>query len=157
MLSRSFRPLTKAPIPLSTLSSRILLPACARNLTTSEPAAHAPPDAPLDALSSELSNEASEPTAPSEPLTPPTEQPTPPTLPYYVGRNNLRNFGVYHKVKAGGNFKVTLLKKGEGNLQALKRDIKDALGLPETDVSVNRVTRHIVIKVGDRQIQTDQL
>ncbi|KAI0593995.1 mitochondrial large subunit ribosomal protein-domain-containing protein [Biscogniauxia sp. FL1348] len=144
MLSRTSRPLTRASAPLSTLStlsSRIILPASARNITTSEPAT----DAPLHAPSGQPSSEASEFVAPSEP-------PPQPTLPYYVGRNNLRNFGVYHKVKSGGNFKITLLKKGEGNLQALKRDIRDALGLPETDVSVNNVTRHIVIR-GHRREQ----
>ncbi len=46
--------------------------------------------------------------------------------------------------------KVTLLKKGEGDLQALKHDIKDALQLKETEVSVNSITKHIVVKVSVR-------
>ncbi|KAI5920119.1 mitochondrial large subunit ribosomal protein-domain-containing protein [Camillea tinctor] len=144
LLSRYFRPITRASAPLSTITPRFVIPAGARNLTTSEPTTTtttttttdaslvAPPDAPL-----------SEP--PSEPISEPSK-PVPPSLPYYVGRNNLRNFGVYQKKKRGGNFKVTLLKKAEGDLQALRRDVQDSLGLPENEVTVNRVTRHIEIR-----------
>lgn len=43
--------------------------------------------------------------------------------------------------------KVTMVKKGEGNLQALKHDIKKFLKLNDDEVAVNSVTRHIVLKV----------
>lgn len=79
----------------------------------------------------------------------PTEETTEqaPQLPYFVNRNNLANLSVYQKSKRGGNFKVTLLKKAEGDLKALKADIRDALQLPDSDVSVNNVTRHIAVRV----------
>ncbi|KAK6953223.1 hypothetical protein Daesc_005523 [Daldinia eschscholtzii] len=67
-------------------------------------------------------------------------------LPYFVARNNLNNLGVYHKQKRGGNLKLTLVKNGEGDLYALKKDIRDALQLREGDISVNMVTRQIVIR-----------
>jgi hypothetical protein len=43
--------------------------------------------------------------------------------------------------------KLTLVKRGEGDLQAMKQDIKDALELPDSEISLNSVTKHIVIKV----------
>ncbi|KAI1499065.1 mitochondrial large subunit ribosomal protein-domain-containing protein [Biscogniauxia marginata] len=144
MLFRTLRPLTRASAPLSTIpTTRFLLPACARFLTTSITTT----DEPIDEF-----EHAPEPAniSYSEPVSPPTPsepEPSPPRqLPYYVGRNSLDNFGVYLKKKRGGNLKLTLLKNGEGNLQALKRDVKDALQLPEGDVSVNSVTGHIVIR-----------
>ncbi|KAI0813535.1 mitochondrial large subunit ribosomal protein-domain-containing protein [Xylaria sp. FL0064] len=84
----------------------------------------------------------------SEPAPIPTPSETNATrqLPYFVGRNNLNNLAIYHKNKRGGNLKLTLLKYGEGDLMALKQDIKTALKLSEGEVSVNSVTNHIVIK-----------
>ncbi|KAI0838509.1 mitochondrial large subunit ribosomal protein-domain-containing protein [Hypoxylon sp. FL0890] len=73
-------------------------------------------------------------------------------LPYFVGRNNLNNLGVYHKQRRGGNLKLTLLKNGEGDLLALKRDIKESLQLNDGDISVNSITRHIVIR-GHKKLQ----
>ncbi|KAI1479645.1 hypothetical protein K445DRAFT_315414 [Daldinia sp. EC12] len=67
-------------------------------------------------------------------------------LPYFVARNNLNNLGVYHKQKRGGNLKLTVVKNGEGDLYALKKDIRDALQLREGEISVNNVTRQIVIR-----------
>ncbi|KAH8159018.1 hypothetical protein CIB48_g9223 [Xylaria polymorpha] len=84
----------------------------------------------------------------SEPLTIPTpaEPNEPPRLPYFVGRNNLNNLSVYHQKKRGGNLKLTILKKGEGDIQALRQDLRDALQLQNGDISVNSVTRHILIR-----------
>ncbi|KAI0389307.1 mitochondrial large subunit ribosomal protein-domain-containing protein [Xylariaceae sp. FL0594] len=67
-------------------------------------------------------------------------------LPYFVGRNGLNNLSVYHKNKSGGNRKLTHLKRGEGDLMALKEDIRRALNLGKDEISVNNVTKHIVIK-----------
>ncbi|KAI0436121.1 mitochondrial large subunit ribosomal protein-domain-containing protein [Xylaria telfairii] len=84
----------------------------------------------------------------SEPSTisTPAEPNAPPQLPYFVGRNNLNNLSVYHEKKRGGNLKRTVLKKGEGDLQALKQDLRDVLQLQHGDISVNTVTRHIIIR-----------
>jgi len=68
-------------------------------------------------------------------------------LPYFVGRNGLNNLSVYTKIKRGGNRKLTHLKNGEGDLMALKEDLKQALGLEKHEISINNVTKHIVIKV----------
>ncbi|KAI1344395.1 mitochondrial large subunit ribosomal protein-domain-containing protein [Xylariaceae sp. FL0016] len=126
MLSlRNFRPLISSSAGLSSVPSRTILPACARSLATT-----------------------TDPTASTEPATvpPPLEPSSQAQLPYFVGRNNLNNLAVYHKKKRGGNLKITTLKKGEGNLQSLKQDIRDALELPDRDISVNSTTRAIIIK-----------
>jgi hypothetical protein len=68
-------------------------------------------------------------------------------LPYFVGRNSLNNLSVYTKIKRGGNRKLTHLKHGEGDLMALKEDIRHALGLEKDEISINNVTKHVVIKV----------
>ncbi|CAJ2509629.1 Uu.00g146550.m01.CDS01 [Anthostomella pinea] len=129
MLLRLFRPALARPACLTPFSTRITLPFCARNLTTSTVAN---PE-PLTSFEPATISASSGPS--------PQVQ-----LPYFVGRNNLNNLSVYQLKKRGGNMKVTLLKKGEGNLQALKQDVKDALQLPDGDVSVNSVTRHIVVR-----------
>ncbi|KAI1193748.1 mitochondrial large subunit ribosomal protein-domain-containing protein [Nemania serpens] len=67
-------------------------------------------------------------------------------LPYFVGRNNLNNLSIYQKSKRGGNYKVTVLKRGEGDLASLKQDIKEVLQLLDDEVSVNSRTRHIMVK-----------
>lgn len=60
----------------------------------------------------------------------------------------MNNIAVYERRDRGGNLKKTLLKKGEGNLQALRFDVAEALGLSEKDVKVNSITNHVEIKVG---------
>ncbi|KAI0543441.1 mitochondrial large subunit ribosomal protein-domain-containing protein [Xylaria curta] len=126
MLFRSLRPLTARAASFASISTRLgtFSPVCIRTLATT-------PDATA-----------------SEPATIPTpaKPNAPRQLPYFVSRNNLNNLSVYHKKKRGGNLKITLLKNTEGDLQALKQDIKDALQLPDGDVSINSVTRHIVIR-----------
>jgi hypothetical protein len=59
----------------------------------------------------------------------------------------MNNMAVYERRYRGGNLKKTLLKKGEGNLQALRFDVAEALGVSEKEVRVNSVTNHIEIKV----------
>ncbi|KAI1114011.1 mitochondrial large subunit ribosomal protein-domain-containing protein [Nemania sp. NC0429] len=68
-------------------------------------------------------------------------------LPYFVGRNNLNNLSIYHKAKRGGNYKITVLKRGEGDLASLKQDIQQALQLPDDEISINSQTKHIMLKV----------
>ncbi|KAI0862180.1 mitochondrial large subunit ribosomal protein-domain-containing protein [Xylaria cubensis] len=123
---RSLRPLTARATSFTSLSTRsnTFRPGCVRTLATI-------PDAV-----------AFEPATIPTPATPDA----PRQLPYFVGRNNLNNLSVYHKKKRGGNLKITLLKNAEGDLQALKQDIKDALQLQDGDISINGVTRHIVIR-----------
>ncbi|KAI0892978.1 mitochondrial large subunit ribosomal protein-domain-containing protein [Annulohypoxylon nitens] len=138
LLPRIFRPIAARPAPLSTTFARIVLPIRTRCLsTTIQPSESITEPITPPPASSES----------SEPLESAESQPEKKvSLPYFVGRNSLNSFSVYHKSKRGGNLKLTLLKRGEGDLMALKQDIKEALQLPRGDVTLNSVTRHIVIR-----------
>ncbi|KAI3325620.1 mitochondrial large subunit ribosomal protein-domain-containing protein [Xylariaceae sp. AK1471] len=128
MLSRSLRPLTARATSLATTpirSNTFLGPFCIRALATLTDAAALEPITITPTLSTINA---------------------PPQLPYFVSRNNLNNLSVYQKKKRGGNYHVTLIKRGEGDLIALKQDIRDALQLSDSDVFVNSVTRHVTIK-----------
>ncbi|KAI1756167.1 mitochondrial large subunit ribosomal protein-domain-containing protein [Xylaria castorea] len=131
MFFRSLRPLTARATRLATTSTRsntFLRPVCVRMVATKA-------DAP-----------ASEPA--TEPATTPTvaEPKAPRQLSYFVGRNNTNNLSVYNKKKRGGNYLLTMLKGGNGDLQALRQDLQEALQLPEGDVTINNRTRHIEIR-----------
>ncbi|KAI1126990.1 mitochondrial large subunit ribosomal protein-domain-containing protein [Nemania abortiva] len=131
MLSRSLRPATSQAARLATTpirSNTRLGPFGVRTLTI--------------ALDADVNAEATEPAAAPAP----SEPNAPRQLPYFVGRNNLNNLSIYQKSKRGGNYKLTVLKKGEGDLVALKQDIKEALQLPDSEISINSVTKHIMIK-----------
>ncbi|KAI1158608.1 mitochondrial large subunit ribosomal protein-domain-containing protein [Nemania serpens] len=116
MLSRSLRPLTWRAASLATSPAR-------SNILFQ--------GSPLCART--YADSAADPVAPKQ-------------LPYFVGRNNLNNLAIYQKSKRGGNYKITILKRGEGDLAALKQDLKDVLQVPEDEVSVNSRTSHIVLK-----------
>ncbi|KAI0023331.1 mitochondrial large subunit ribosomal protein-domain-containing protein [Xylariomycetidae sp. FL0641] len=135
MLSRTIRPLTATfSIPSLAVFARPAVPVCLRSFASAPEAAPATPT--LDPL------QTAEP-----PSISPTTEPSPTSqLPYFVARNHLNNLGVYHKKKRGGNMKLTYLKHAEGNLQALKKDVRDTLNLNAGDVVINSVTNHIVIK-----------
>ncbi|OTA53194.1 hypothetical protein K449DRAFT_440234 [Hypoxylon sp. EC38] len=144
LLPRVLRPIVAQPTPLSMSLTRLVLPIPARCLSTTTIQSREQPDL-------------SKPTPPSstESIPSPTKQAEPEKrtrLPYFVGRNHLNNLSVYHKSKQGGNLKLTLLKNGDGDLQALKRDIKESLQLNDGDISVNSITRHIVIR-GHKKLQ----
>ncbi|OTA82855.1 hypothetical protein M434DRAFT_400878 [Hypoxylon sp. CO27-5] len=144
LLPRVLRPIVAQPVPLSMSLTRLVLPIPPRCLSTTTIQSSEQPDL-------------SEPVPPSsaESVTTSITQAEPEKrarLPYFVGRNNLNNLGVYHKSKRGGNLKLTLLKNGDGDLQALKRDIKESLQLNDGDISVNSITRHIVIR-GHKKMQ----
>ncbi|KAK8100871.1 mitochondrial 54S ribosomal protein mL49 [Apiospora kogelbergensis] len=106
-------------------------PICARFLTTAT--TQTPPQAPI-ATPSELSSAAA--TGPARSI---------PALPYFVGRTHLNKLAVYQR-KTQGTRLMTLVKKGEGNLQALKQDIAQFLDIPTHDVKVGNVTGHILVK-----------
>lgn len=57
---------------------------------------------------------------------------------------------VYKYTKAGGNLKLTRLRKIDGDLQALRRDLMEAMKLEEKECRINPLTGHIFIKVGWR-------
>ncbi|RDW84927.1 hypothetical protein BP6252_02517 [Coleophoma cylindrospora] len=71
---------------------------------------------------------------------------TAPILPYRIARTPSKNLPIYLLNKAGGNKKMTKLRKIEGDISALRSEIQATLGLDEKDVVINQLTRHILIK-----------
>ncbi|RYP81129.1 hypothetical protein DL769_002138 [Monosporascus sp. CRB-8-3] len=143
MILRALRPTTSPAASVLRTSIRFVLPIRTRPFSTSPVETSAPADTPTAPTLSSASASSFTQSAPSTT----SPQPAPKVqLPYFVSKNNLDNFSVYHRRKAGGNLKVTLLKRAEGNLQALKHDLKEALQLRDADVSVNSVTKHIMVR-----------
>lgn len=73
-------------------------------------------------------------------------------LPYFVRRTASNQLPVYVVTKAGGTKQLTKLQKTEGDLDALRNDLASALGVvdgnkPNPDVTLNRLTGHIIVKV----------
>lgn len=72
---------------------------------------------------------------------------TRPPRPYLVSRTPSLNLPVYNDSKRGGNKKLTILKKIEGDARALKDALRTELGLEEGQIKINHVTGHIEIAV----------
>lgn len=70
-----------------------------------------------------------------------------PNQPYLVTRTTTNNLPIYLLAKRGGNLKQTRIRKIEGNVQILKKQLQEELGLDEKDVVINSLTKHIIIKV----------
>ncbi len=68
-------------------------------------------------------------------------------LSYHVHRTPSQKLPVYQQSKQGGNLHQTRVRKIDGDLQALRDDLRQALGLQEEHIVVNQLTRHIIIKV----------
>lgn len=68
-------------------------------------------------------------------------------LPYHVRRTASQQLPVYHLAKRGGNLHQTRIRKIEGDVESLMKEIKIALGLKEELVVINRLTGHVIIKV----------
>ncbi|KAK0649690.1 mitochondrial large subunit ribosomal protein-domain-containing protein [Cercophora newfieldiana] len=85
---------------------------------------------------------------PSKAATTTTKAAAKPTVkpPYLVGRTPSNNLAVYQLAKRGGNYKLTVVKKIDGDKQALKRDIMQELGLEEDKVRVKTVTGHLELR-----------
>jgi large subunit ribosomal protein L49 len=71
------------------------------------------------------------------------------SLPYAVARTPSNQFPVYLLEKRGGNLKQTKLRKIEGDVNVLRKDLVEALGLEDGQAVINQLTRHIIIKVRD--------
>lgn len=73
---------------------------------------------------------------------------------YVVTRTGFRNLPVYLQTSGGGTHLSTVIRRVEGDSQALRDDIiadktlLATLAVDPSDVKVNPVTRHVVIKVG---------
>ncbi|KAB5536328.1 mitochondrial large subunit ribosomal protein-domain-containing protein [Coniochaeta sp. 2T2.1] len=70
--------------------------------------------------------------------------------PYLVSRTPSLFLPVYQDTKRGGNKKLTILKKIQGDARVLKEDLRTELGLEEGQIRINHVTGHIEI-VGFRK------
>lgn len=76
-------------------------------------------------------------------------------LPYFVRRTPSNQLPVYLVTKAGGTKRQTKIQKIEGDLEALRSDLARALGVEtgapgekkSPDVTINRLTGHIIVKV----------
>jgi len=42
--------------------------------------------------------------------------------------------------------KLTKLRRIEGDVNALRNDLREALGLEDKEVTINQLTRHIIVK-----------
>ncbi|KAM6969892.1 large ribosomal subunit protein mL49 [Aplochiton taeniatus] len=77
---------------------------------------------------------------------PPSE--VPPTLPYMIRRSRMHNVPVYTDI-TNGSRKMTLLRKVEGDIWALERDVKEFLKQvtgKELPTQVNEVTMTLRVK-----------
>ena len=81
--------------------------------------------------------------------TTPTQTPEFEHLSYHVHRTPSQELPVYHSKKGGGTLLQTLLRKIDGDRRALIQDLVPALGIEETDIKVNAVNGHVVIKVSE--------
>jgi large subunit ribosomal protein L49 len=76
-------------------------------------------------------------------------------LPYFVRRTPSNQLPVYLVTKAGGTKQQTKIQKTEGDLDSLRNDLARYLGLESgdpkgvksSDITVNRLNGHIVVKV----------
>jgi large subunit ribosomal protein L49 len=76
-------------------------------------------------------------------------------LPYFVRRTPSNQLPVYLVTKTGGTKRQTKIQKTEGDLEALRNDLARTLGLESGDsraaksseVTINRLNGHIIVKV----------
>ncbi len=98
------------------------------------------------ASSDHLSTSASPPQS-TIPLTESITKPRISHLPYHVERTPSSKLPIYVHAKNGGTRKETKLRKIEGDIDTLREHLRDALGMNDKDIVINRLTNHIIIKV----------
>ena len=89
-------------------------------------------------------------TAPAATPEPPTEtQPSSatPAESYHVGRTPSNQLPIYLLAKRGGNLQQTRIKKIQGDIAELRKQLRQSLMVDEKDIKINQLTGHIVIKV----------
>lgn len=119
-----------------------------RFLSLSRPLSTTPspsPKTPLPPISTPIQTSTSTPNAPS-PTDPEPAFLKPAT--YRITRTHTNGLPVYLLSKRGGNLKQTKLRRIEGNIMDLRRDLQKALGVEdEKEVVVNQLTQQIIVKV----------
>ena len=85
----------------------------------------------------------------ASPVPPAAAQATTPAQPkpYRITLTPSKNYPIYTLAKRGGNMKLTKLRRIEGDVTALRNDLRQALGMDEKEVTINQLTRHIIVKV----------
>lgn len=71
-----------------------------------------------------------------------------PPEPYFVHRTKSNNFPVYQRAARGGNLRQTLVRKVEGDIKALRDQLQQELNLDPKDVTINMLTKQVIVKVG---------
>ncbi|PBP19711.1 hypothetical protein BUE80_DR009433 [Diplocarpon rosae] len=85
-----------------------------------------------------------------------TEQAKPAaSRPYRISLTPSKNYPVYMLQKRGGNKRLTKVRRIEGDITALKKDLQEALGLRDKDVTINQLTNQIMVK-GYQKSQIEQ-
>ncbi|KAK0672134.1 mitochondrial large subunit ribosomal protein-domain-containing protein [Cercophora samala] len=82
--------------------------------------------------------------SPSPPKSHPSQKPAS-LFPFIVGRTHTNNHSVYQLAKRGGNLKLTIVKKVEGNRIAFKEELGKALKLSPKDIKVSSLTGHVEV------------
>ncbi|KAI0998815.1 hypothetical protein K3495_g9380 [Podosphaera aphanis] len=76
---------------------------------------------------------------------------SPSVLKYVVRRTPSDKLPVYQLSKNGGNKKITKIRKVEGDIAALRDEIREAFGLTDRECTINQLTGHILVKGHRRQ------
>ncbi|CAH3140785.1 unnamed protein product [Porites lobata] len=80
--------------------------------------------------------------SPSGWVPPATESPN---LPFFIKRSKFNNLPVYSDYKRGGNYKLTVIRKIKGDLQALDDCLRHHLG-KDINSQINELTSQVKIK-----------
>lgn len=90
-----------------------------------------------------------------EPVAPLPAAQCAPNLPYYVTRTSSNELPIYTLRKRGGNMLLTRVKKIDGDVEALRDELRSTLGLEQKQVVVNALTRHVLLK-GHRKPEVER-
>lgn len=67
-------------------------------------------------------------------------------LRYTVGRTASKQLPIYTEYKRGGARVQTRIRKVDGDPTQLAKDLEKDLQIPEKDISVNLLTKHVIVR-----------
>ncbi|RDD47378.1 39S ribosomal protein L49, mitochondrial [Trichoplax sp. H2] len=70
---------------------------------------------------------------------------SPPPLPFRINRSKTNNIPVYSEIRKGRTLHLTIIRKIEGDLHAVKEGLKRLLG-EDVQIQINEVNSQIIIK-----------